>query len=197
MDEKKFVLLLFSLIFIVISLVIGWNDFSWFFNSNYISYAFEDEKPIVQVETINNVENSIEIEKIGIKAPLVIPDGSDPTLKKELDLGVVFFSSSSLPGEAGETIILGHSAPPNWPKIKYDWVFTDLEKLVEGDVIYVYYEGRKYTYKVKDHIIIEKGQDESIYLTNYGNILVLMSCWPPGKDSKRIAVRAQEIYENN
>lgn len=189
MSERKFILAAFVFIFVVISLIFSWKDLSWFFNYHYISYAFGDEEPTAQPEALSNVENSIEIPKIGIKAPLVIPDGKDPTLKNELNQGVAYYPESALPGEKGQTIILGHSAPPDWPKIKYDWVFNDLNKLEPGDEIFVYFNGKKNTYKVSKNYIINRGEELA---KNTGkNTLVLMSCWPPGKDFKRMAVEAE------
>lgn len=190
MSEKQFILISVLVIFILISLFLNIKDLAWFFDYHYINYAFESEKPTVQPETTYNIENSIVIDKIGIKAPLIIPDGSDPTLKTELNEGVVYFPGSALPGEKGETILLGHSAPANWPKIKFDWIFNDLSKLEPGDIITVYFDGKKYEYKVIKNNIIGRGEDTLKDSAN-NNVLTLMSCWPPGKDSKRIAITAE------
>jgi sortase A len=193
MSEKRFILIAILIVFVLISFVLNWKDLSWFFSYHYITYAFENEKPAVKADEIYNIENSIEIEKIGIKAPLIIPNGSDVTLKTELNNGVVLYPQSVLPGEKGETIILGHSAPLNWPKIKYDWVFNDLNKLEIGDEIVVYFNNQKNVYKVTKNNIIERGEETPKSLTNSINVLTLMSCWPPGKDSKRIAITAEAI----
>jgi LPXTG-site transpeptidase (sortase) family protein len=86
---------------------------------------------------------------------------------------------------------LGHSAPAGWPKIKYDWVFSRLNELSDGDEIFVYFENKKYTYQFSKKIFLEKGEELPSLLTNSENILVLISCWPPGKDLRRIAVVAK------
>lgn len=189
MSEKKLIFIVFILVFALISLLFSLKDFAWFFNGRYIKYAFESETPEATIKY--DVENSIEIKKIGIIAPLVIPDGSDPTLKTELNNGVVYFPESAIFGQSGQSIILGHSAPLNWPKIKYDWVFNDLSKLEIGDEIVVYFNNQKYTYKVIKNYIISKGED--LIGGNSKNTLVLMSCWPPGKDYKRVAVEAEIV----
>ena len=195
MSEKRFILIAILAVFVLVSFVLNWKDLSWFFSYHYITYAFENEKLESKGETVYNVENSIEIGKIGIKAPLIIPDGTDPTLKKELNQGVVYYPDSVLPGENGETIILGHSAPSGWPKIKYDWVFNDLNKLEIGDEIVVYFNNQKNVYKVTKNNIIGRGEETSKSLTNSTNVLTLMSCWPPGKDSKRIAITAEAVIK--
>jgi LPXTG-site transpeptidase (sortase) family protein len=134
-------------------------------------------------------ENAIEIEKIGVLAPVIFFDDivDDEVVHEALDRGTVHFPGSALPGETGQTIILGHSAPPGWPDIKYDWVFTYLDDLVFGDKISVYLNGQKYVYYVKDKIFIDKGDDLPGNSTD-GNALALISCWPPGKNYRRIVV---------
>jgi LPXTG-site transpeptidase (sortase) family protein len=111
-----------------------------------------------------------------------------------LDTGVVLYPDSVVPGDNGQTIILGHSAPVGWPKIKYDWVFSRLNELAEGDEIIVYFNNRKYTYIVSRKVFLERGEEISQEgLTNDENMLVLVSCWPPGKDLRRIAVEAKVV----
>lgn len=189
MSEKRFNIFFFVSVFVLVSIAINWSNLSWFFSLRYLTYAFEEDKPVIQAEKTYNVENSIEIAKIGITAPIITPTGLDTTFKSELNLGTVLYPDSVLPGENGQTTILGHSAPANWPKIKYDWVFNDLSKLVPGDEIVIYFNGKRYVYSVVKNYIINRG-DELSADTSLKNTLMLMSCWPPGKDYKRIAVEA-------
>ena len=117
-------------------------------------------------------------------------------MQKALNIGVVLFPDSVLPGESGQTIILGHSAPVGWPKIKYDWIFSRLNELTEGDEIIVYFNNRKYAYVVSRKVFLERGEEISEDgLTNDENMVVLISCWPPGKDLRRIAVEANEVVK--
>jgi LPXTG-site transpeptidase (sortase) family protein len=88
-------------------------------------------------------------------------------------------------------VILGHSAPSGWPKIKHDWVFTDLDKLAPGDTIFIDLNNKQYTYAVKQKTIIKRGEEApQDGLSADTNVLTLISCWPPGKDYQRIAVQA-------
>ena len=98
-------------------------------------------------------------------------------------------SASVYPGQTGQIVILGHSAPPGWPKIKHDWVFTDLQKLSPGDKVMVDVNNKQFTYVVKQKTIIKRGADVPTD-TSSVNSLTLISCWPPGKDYQRIAVQA-------
>lgn len=202
----------FILLFLVIFVIFNWNEVSWIFNYKAvwgtISDLFQKEKQesktlILKDESKENIEysekeNSLEISKIEISAPLIFVSNENEVYKA-LDRGVVHFPTSVLPGEAGQTIILGHSAPPGWPKIKYDWVFSRLNELEAGDEIFVYFNHKKFTYYVSEKVFLERGEeipkdltDSEKDLTNSENALILISCWPPGKDIRRIAVVARK-----
>jgi len=134
-------------------------------------------------------ENSILINKIKIEAPIVFTEQGNLDFKEILDNGVAHYPQSAMPGEKGTSILLGHSAPVGWPKIKYDWVFSDLNNLIIGDEVKVFFENCEYTYSVSEKYFLDKGEElpESLTTTN-DSILTLISCWPPGRDLRRIAI---------
>jgi len=184
----------FIFIFLISFLIINWNDISWIFNYRVISQSLSDffqRESSVESETIEK-ENSLEIPKIEVSAPLIFVEDPDK-VHKTLDNGVVHYPDSVLPGEKGQTIILGHSAPPNWPDIKHDDVFSRLNELDKGDEVFVYFDHQEYVYSVIKKIFLEKGEEIPDALTNSDNMLILISCWPPGKDYRRIAVQAELI----
>ncbi|MBT9169070.1 MAG: hypothetical protein DDT19_02422 [Syntrophomonadaceae bacterium] len=199
---KPFIFLLF-----ISFLVINWPDVSWIFNYRIISGIVTDffqeinqkitlgnEKEIKEFEYLEK-ENILEIPKIGISVPLIFIKNSDEKeVAKSLDRGAVHYPGSVLPGQNGQTIILGHSAPPHWPKIKYDWVFSHLNELTEGDRVFVRFNEQEYSYGVTKKFFLERGEkipEED--LTNSENVLILITCWPPGKDIRRIAIWAELV----
>ncbi len=137
--------------------------------------------------------DSVEIPKIEITAPLVFIDTDEKNAFDEaLKNGVVHYYKSALPGEAGNSIILGHSAPSGWPKRYYEWVFSRLNELAEGDDIFVYYKNREYVYKVTNKYFLKPGEDvPNSNLTNSERVISLISCWPPGQNIKRIVVQGE------
>jgi len=143
--------------------------------------------------TYTDKQNTLEVPKIGISVPIVFSTTADiSSLKKDLNSGAVYYPGSVYPGQTGQIVILGHSAPPGWPKIKNDWIFTDLDKLTPGDTVLIDLNNKQYTYIVKQKTIIKRGADvPSDGLDGNNNILTLISCWPPGKDYQRIAVQAE------
>ncbi len=220
-SQQKQLIIIFFFLFAVSSIALNWNDVSWLFNYRVVgSLAYDFFNPYEDVSRLvsaNNMvisgsvsgedknrakrypysqkSNSIEISKIGIVAPVVMGENTDPkVLEKNLNQGTVVYPGSVMPGQIGQTVVLGHSAPLNWPKIKYDWVFSEINDLNLGDQINVYFNNRQYTYKVVEKNIIQVGQDvESNRLNGKNNILTLISCWPPGKNYMRITVQAELI----
>lgn len=209
-----------ALIYLASFLIINWNDVSWIFNYRTVSglvsdffnpyptidassmeaYFYPNRSQEAAARPIENIkvnytdkQNQLEIPKLSISAPIIFSTNTDTSaLMKDLDLGVVYYPGSVYPGQKGQIIILGHSAPIGWPKVKHDWVFSDLDKLGTGDIIMIDLNNKQYTYMVKQKTIIKKGADvptDSSAIDN--NVLTLISCWPPGKDYQRIAVTAQ------
>jgi len=196
----------FILIFLIAFLIINWNSASYvlnYFNYRVISDILfptpvndnpgENNQPEKQPDPVSNFdysekENSVEIPKIGVSAPLNFVEDIE-IVHETLDIGPVHYPDSVLPGEKGQTIVLGHSAPPNWPDIKYDNVFSNINDLVEGDDVFIYFDHKEYVYSIDTKVFLDIGQDiPESDLTNSENMLILVSCWPPGKNIKRIAV---------
>lgn len=211
-------------LFILLFTIINWNTVSWVFNYREVSglvYDFfnpypdsqllvsaseitlptaqiaQPAAPIVNTANFPYSEklNSLEIPTLNLVTPLVIGQSTDiAALERDLDKGVVYYPGSVLPGQNGQIVVLGHSAPPNWPRVKHDWVFSDIESLKVGDQIVIFFNNRQYTYRVIEKSIIKKGQDVGTFgLTGKNNVLTIVSCWPPGKDYQRIAVSAELI----
>jgi len=142
-------------------------------------------KPVVSA-------NTLEITKLNVKAPLVFAQTEQvKELMRDLEKGAVVYPGSSWPGQEGSLVVLGHSAPSFWPKIKYEWVFSHLNELVSGDELVVSFEGQEYHYQVVKKIFLEKGQDLPVgSQANSLSSLYLVTCWPPGRDLRRLAVEA-------
>jgi LPXTG-site transpeptidase (sortase) family protein len=159
--------------------------------NNIISETTTTVKPEAKY-TYSENGNVLDIPAISISTAVVFPQTTDVNiLKKYLDDGVIYHPTSVKPGQDGQIIILGHSAPDGWPHIKHDWVFSDLNDLKAGDKIMLTVDHKQYTYSVTQKAIIDRGAEiEFDTLTNSNKTLVLVSCWPPGKDYKRIAVQA-------
>lgn len=209
------------LIYVAAFLIINWSDVSWIFNYRavygivddffnpypgieassmgayfYPNHSQETGKELKEVKTAyTDKQNTLEIPEISISVPIIFSSTTDNALlRKDLDMGVVYYPGSVYPGQVGQIVILGHSAPPGWPNIKYDWVFTKLSQLGPGDEILIDLNNKQYKYIVRQTTIIKKGADVPTDASFSGkNTLTLISCWPPGKNYQRIAVQAELI----
>lgn len=193
----------FLLIFLVI---FNWEKISFLFSpkiiSQFIKIPLEKnkenkiflprERPKEKIKCEKTEKfDSIEIPTLNVSAPIVFVE-NEKEIKKALDRGVVHFPESDLPGEGGIIILEGHSAPPGWPKIKYDWVFSNLGQLNVGDKIVLNFKNCKFYYKVKEGKILKRGEEiPKEWQQKDGEKLILISCWPPGKDIKRIAILSE------
>lgn len=210
-----------ALIYLVSFFIINWNDVSWIFNYKEMSGLIDDffnPYPSIDASSINayfypnhsqsgqgvaqalkevktaytEKQNTLEIPKLSISVPIIFSNSADKTsLTKDLDSGVVYYPGSVYPGQTGQIIILGHSAPAGWPKVKHDWVFSNLDQLTPGDIILIDLNNKQYTYIVKQKTIISRGAEVPLEGSANNNVLTLISCWPPGKDYQRIAVQAE------
>jgi len=153
--------------------------------------VFEREPPTnVSTGVLGEYSEVIVIDKIGAVLPIIESDTFDNgILHDELDAGVVLYPASMPFGTNGQTVLLGHSAPDNWPKIKNDTAFSRIDELAAGDIILVYSGDKLYRYQVTRTEVIAKGGDLS-GTPPAGNSLVLVTCWPPGRDQNRIAVES-------
>ncbi len=171
-------------------------DIGEYFYPNHSTTQGTENDPGKIIENVKtnytDKKRVLEIPKINISVPIIFSKDTDnKSLVKDLDSGVVYYPGSVFPGQIGQIVILGHSAPPGWPKIKHDWVFTNLDDLSEGDSIFIDLDNKQYTYIVRQKSIIAKGADTpASSLSVEKNVLTLISCWPPGKNYQRIAVEA-------
>lgn len=207
--EIKFLFKAFLILFLAFFLIFNWGKVSWLFNYKAVSITLfrifsKERKPIPNVAPtplptfqeekfeFTEKQNSLEIPSVEIVTPIYLAKSTDEKeILINLDRGPVMFSDSSLPGNVGATIILGHSARHDWPKSNPTWTFTYLRDVKEGDEIILNFEHRKYVYIVEKKLILKKG--EELPSVEQKNILFLITCWPPGRLSfeQRLVIEAK------
>ncbi len=139
---------------------------------------------------------SIVIPKIG--ASEAISANVDPSNEKEyleiLSHSVAHARGSAFPGLKGTTYLFAHSADNFWNVGRYNAVFYLLKELVPGDEVVVFFQGKRFNYKVTDKKIVDP-QDTSYIKSNLGKgeELILQTCWPPGTTWKRLLIIAKPV----
>lgn len=138
-------------------------------------------------------DNKIVIPKINVDAPIVFPTLADnKTILEAIKNGVAHYPGTALPGRAGNAFFTGHSSYYWWSGGQYNRIFTLLDKLRANDLVYIYYEGNEYVYKIKDSIVVLPSQTEVLNPTA-GATVSLMTCTPVGTNLKRLIVRGDLI----
>ena len=201
--ESKRLIKYFIALFLISFFVINFNKIVVYTNKKLVEYELSkvaketikgsrDNVTSTKVETSKR-NNVLEIAKIGVSAPIIFSDKSTEfVLEKALKKGIAFYPKSSPIGKkGGVSIILGHSAAPDWPNINYDKVFSKLNELEGGDMAMIYYKGGKYLYRVINKKHISPGDNGALYdfkRKTDKSYLVLITCWPPGRNVRRLEV---------
>jgi LPXTG-site transpeptidase (sortase) family protein len=99
---------------------------------------------------------------------------------------------TALPGEKGNVFVTGHSSVPFLPFDKEKAIFNNLTDLKKGDIIKVEALGQQFNYVVEGVKVVEP---TDTYVINppdsEGRYLTLMTCVPPGFNTKRLIVLAK------
>lgn len=98
----------------------------------------------------------------------------------------------SYPGKKGKILIYGHSSSYPWDVSTYTKIFREINKLNNGDKIYITYNGKQYTYEVYAEEAVP-ANDMSRYQGSGEEILILYTCWPPDSISQRYLVYARPV----
>lgn len=100
---------------------------------------------------------------------------------------------SALPGEKGNVFITGHSSLIQlFRNGNYKAIFAHLPEIKRGDEVYLSVTGQNFKYIVEGIKIVDP-KDVSVVNPpdNIGRYLTLMTCVPPGFNTKRLIVLAR------
>lgn len=102
----------------------------------------------------------------------------------------------AIPG--GNTYLFAHSKNEyNGSTPEGAW-FTRIDELNEGDLIYIHYHSKDYTYVVRDTFTVTPEKTNVYTATSpfeYNRSLTLQTCYPRGDISGRLIVLAEALTE--
>ncbi|MCB9823245.1 sortase [Candidatus Nomurabacteria bacterium] len=135
------------------------------------------------------------IPKIGVEAPVVYdePKVDERSYQAALERGVVRLGNTANPGTIGNIVIGGHSSNNVFNPGKYKYVFVNLKRLEVGDILYLNFEGQRYTYKVTIANKIVAPSETNILAQTSTPTVTLFTCDPPGTNKNRLIVQAVQI----
>lgn len=143
-------------------------------------------------ESLLNMDGSgmmgyIRIPKIKVEIPIY-----HGTSESVLQAGVGHFWGTSLPvgGESTHTVLTGHRGLPT------KTLFTNIDKLVEGDVFYIKVLDETLAYKVDQILTVLPEETEALSIVPGQDYATLVTCTPYAINTHRLLVRGQRIpYE--
>ncbi len=138
------------------------------------------------------------IPKISVNAPVVygLDDLSEDSAQEALQSGVIHYpitGANALPGQKGNTVILGHSSADFFEPGDYKFIFVQLNRLTTGDLFYLDYEGTRYTYRVNKTEIISPTDIGKLAIGDDKPYATLITCDPPGTAKNRLVIYAEQI----
>lgn len=101
--------------------------------------------------------------------------------------------ASAMPGQIGNLVISGHSAGDIYSGNQYKFIFSGLERLEPGDLIYINYESVRYTYQMVGSEVVEPTNVAALVYETNKPILTLITCTPLGTSRYRLLVTAEQI----
>jgi len=159
------------------------------------------------VSETTTIELASRAERMQQEAVLTVPelDIHDARIRFEVDGtqeniynsvlrdAVAHFSGTAYPGEKGNVFLFGHSKLPILAGSDYESIFTNLPRLKNGAVIEVAQGQTRYTYRVNSTAILSPKDVFILNQPDQERLLTLMTCIPPGFNSKRYVAVASLV----
>lgn len=174
-----------------------------------MAYVSPGNAPASSIEAIDptvtgtvSPEPRLIIPKLNVDVPINFGVPLDGVMAA-MNNGVAHYriaGASAYPGEIGNFVITGHSAGDIYSSNQYKYIFSGLERLEDGDLIYVNYNSVRYTYRVVKKEIVDPSNVASLVVNTDKPLLTLVTCTPLGTSRNRLLVTAEQIspnYEGN
>ena len=165
---------------------------AWAYNQSLLErsseFTLSEEQYAEYLELLNvsglGIMGYIEIPEISVSLPIY--HGTDESV---LQIAVGHLEWSSLPvgGESSHCVLSGHRALPSAK------LFTDLDKLREGDIFMLRVLDEVLTYEVDKISIVEPSQVSALQVIEGEDLCTLVTCTPYGINTHRLLVRGHRI----
>lgn len=138
--------------------------------------------------TDSGIMGYIDIPKIRVTLPIY--HGTDETI---LQIAIGHLAGTSLPvgGDSTHCVVSGHRGLPSAR------LFTDIDKLVEGDTFTMTVLNRTVTYEVDQIRIVEPTDLSNLQIEEGKDYCTLVTCTPYGINTHRLLVRGHRVANAN
>lgn len=132
----------------------------------------------------NGAMGFITIDKIHVSLPIF--HGTSETVL-QTSIGHIDWTSLPVGGESTHTVLSGHRGLPSAK------LFSDLDKLTEGDVFQLSVLNETMTYQVDQIRVVEPTDLTDLQIVNGMDYCTLVTCTPYGINSHRLLVRGHRV----
>ena len=148
----------------------------------------EEERPDygeLLCTTEDGIMGYVEISSIQIRLPIY-----HGCTENELSKGAGHLPSSSLPvgGKSTHAVLAAHSGRAD------SKMFTDLDQVKKGDLVYLYVLNKTLTYEVDQITVTTPDDTDAIQIIDGEDLLTLLTCTPYGTNTHRLLVRGHRIF---
>ena len=132
----------------------------------------------------NGIMGYIEIPVIDVRLPIY--HGIDESV---LQVGIGHLDWTSLPvgGESTHCVVSGHRGLPSAR------LFTDLDKMVVGDLFLIHVLDETLTYEVDQILVVEPQETQELLIQEGKDLCTLVTCTPYGINSHRLLIRGHRV----
>lgn len=197
--HRKFFPILAGICVVILVLFLQYNRIIF---APIMAYVSPGNAPAPGIEAIDptitqtvSPEPRLLIPKLNIDVPIRF-DVSLEGVMAAMNNGVAHYrisGASAYPGEIGNFVITGHSAGDIYSSNPYKYIFSGLERLENGDLIYVNYNSTRYTYRVVKKEVVEPSNVAALVVDTDKPLLTLVTCTPLGTSRYRLLVTAEQI----
>ena len=168
-----------------------WED-AWNYNRSLVqrdnNYTLTEEQKeqynqILDIGGIG-IMGYIEVPSIGVTLPIY--HGTDESVL-QIAIGHLEWTSLPVGGESAHCVVSGHRGLPSAK------LFTDIDKLVEGDIFMFRVLDEILTYEVDQILIVEPHELDALQIEAGKDYCTLITCTPYGVNSHRLLVRGQRV----
>ena len=200
--RRKFIPLIAGLTVMLTILFLQYNRLIF---APIMAYMSPGNAPNTEIEALDptitqtiSADPRLIIPKLNIDVPIRFGVGLDGVMNA-MNNGVAHYriaGANAYPGEIGNFIITGHSAGDVYSSNPYKYIFSGLERLEDGDLIYVNYKSTRYTYKIFKKEVVEPTNVGALVISTDKPLITLVTCTPLGTSRYRLLVIGEQISPN-
>ena len=167
-----------------------------------MAYVSPGNAPASEIEAVDptitqtvSAEPRLIIPKLNVDVPIRF-DVPLSDVMSAMNNGVAHYriaGASAYPGEIGNFVVTGHSAGDVYSSNPYKYIFSGLERLEDGDLIYVNYNSVRYTYRVIKKEVVDPSNVAALVVETNKPLITLVTCTPLGTSRYRLLVTGEQI----